>query len=137
MQRPPNERFFNKIIQNFIFQKTYKQNSVRWCKFIPYSCSLKLLEIYQIMFKNTVFQTLPAKRIKLSVEMFWSSTISSIIFLEFPMFYQIFLSPLVKRCAVITYKHGIYELPHELLNGFRLRILENQERSGNCLNFIE
>ena len=27
------------------------------------------------------------------------------------MFYQIFLSP---RWAIITYKHGIYELPHEL-----------------------
>ena len=30
------------------------------------------------------------------------------------MFYQIFLSPQVKRWAIITYKHGIYELPHEL-----------------------
>ena len=29
------------------------------------------------------------------------------------MFYQFFLSPQVKRCAIITYKHGIYELPHE------------------------
>ena len=28
------------------------------------------------------------------------------------IFYQIFLSPQVKRCAIITYKHGIYELPH-------------------------
>ena len=27
------------------------------------------------------------------------------------MFYQIFLSPQVKRCAVITLKHGICELP--------------------------
>ena len=26
------------------------------------------------------------------------------------MFYQIFLSPQVKRCAIITYKHGMYEL---------------------------
>ena len=32
------------------------------------------------------------------------------------MFYQIFLSPQVKRWAIITYKHGIYELPHELPN---------------------
>ena len=31
------------------------------------------------------------------------------------MFYQIFLSQPVKRCAIIIYKHGIYELPHELL----------------------
>ena len=29
------------------------------------------------------------------------------------MFYQAFLSPQVKRCAITTYKHGIYKLPHE------------------------
>ena len=52
------------------------------------------------------------------------------------MFYQIFLSPQVKRCAIITYKHGIYELPHELLNDLRLGILGYQEILGKCLNFI-
>ena len=30
------------------------------------------------------------------------------------MFYQIFLSPQVKRCTIITYKHGMYGLPHKL-----------------------
>ena len=39
---------------------------------------------------------------------------------DFLMFYQIFLSPKVKRCAIITYKHGIYELPQELPNDLRL-----------------
>ena len=33
------------------------------------------------------------------------------------MFCQIFLSQQVKRCAIITYKHGIYE--------FRLKKLRN------------
>ena len=37
------------------------------------------------------------------------------------MFYQVLLSPQVKRWAIITYKHGIYELPHKLPNDFRLR----------------
>ena len=32
------------------------------------------------------------------------------------MFYQIFFSSQMKRCAITTYKHGIYELPHELPN---------------------
>ena len=32
------------------------------------------------------------------------------------MFYQILLSPQVKQWAIITYKHGIYELLNELLN---------------------
>ena len=53
------------------------------------------------------------------------------------MFYQIFLSPQVKRWAIITYKHGIYEFLHELLNDVRLRILENEEILGNIINFIE
>ena len=53
------------------------------------------------------------------------------------MFYQILLSPEVKPWAIITYKHGIYELPHELPNNLRLRILGNLEISGRCLNFLE
>ena len=39
------------------------------------------------------------------------------------MFYQIFFTPQVKRCAIITYKHGIYELSNELPNDLRLRML--------------
>ena len=40
-------------------------------------------------------------------------------FSGFLLFYQIFLSPQVKQWATITYKHGIYELPHELPNDLR------------------
>ena len=43
-------------------------------------------------------------------------TISFIIFLDFSIFYQIFLPPQVKRWVIITYKHGIYELPNNLEN---------------------
>ena len=32
------------------------------------------------------------------------------------MIYQILLWPQVKRWVIITDKHGIYELPHELQN---------------------
>ena len=38
---------------------------------------------------------------------------------------QIFLSPQVKLWAIITCKHGIYELPHDLPNDLRIRILGN------------
>ena len=48
---------------------------------------------------------------------------SLIIFWDFLMIYQIFFSLQVERCAIITYKHGIYKLPHELPNGLRLMIL--------------
>ena len=53
------------------------------------------------------------------------------------MFYQIFLSPQVKLCAIITNEHDIYELPHELPKDFRLKILANWEILGKCLNSIE
>ena len=44
------------------------------------------------------------KKRNISVE---EPTIILIIFRDFLMFYQILLSPQVKRSAVITYKHGI------------------------------
>ena len=41
------------------------------------------------------------------------------------MLYQTFLSPQVKRCVIITYKHGIYELLQELPKGLRLTTAGN------------
>ena len=41
------------------------------------------------------------------------------------MFYQISVSAQVKRLAIITDKHGIYKLPHELPSDLGLRILGN------------
>ena len=53
------------------------------------------------------------------------------------MFSQIFLLPQVKRCAIFPDKHGIYELPHELLNELRLRILGNYEILGKSLKLMD
>ena len=44
------------------------------------------------------------------------STILAIIFWDILMFGKIFVSPQVKRFVIISNKHGIYELPHELPN---------------------
>ena len=41
------------------------------------------------------------------------------------MCYEVILSPKLKRWAITTYKHGIYELPHELPNDLRPRTLGN------------
>ena len=41
------------------------------------------------------------------------------------MFYKIFVSPLVKQIVIISNKHVIYELCHELQHDLRLRTLEN------------
>ena len=65
------------------------------------------------------------KEFILSLLLTLRSTTSFIIFRNFSMFYQTFLSPQVKSCAIITYKHGMYELPHQLPNDLRLRILGN------------
>ena len=43
----------------------------------------------------------------------------------------------MKRWTIITYKYGIYELPHELPKDLRLRILGKYEISGKCLNLKE
>ena len=51
----------------------------------------------------------------------FGSTIMFIIFQDILMFYQISLSPQVKRCTIITYKRCIYELQNDL----RLMILGN------------
>ena len=45
------------------------------------------------------------------------------------MFQQIFLSPEVKRFAIITYKQGIYELPHELPSALSLRKIRKYQQS--------
>ena len=50
------------------------------------------------------------------------------------MFYQTFFLPQVKRCTITTYKHGIYELPHELPND--LRKLENIRRMPKAFRII-
>ena len=41
------------------------------------------------------------------------------------MFYKNFFSLQVKRCTIITYKHGVYELSYELQNDLRVKILGN------------
>ena len=50
-----------------------------------------------------------------------NQTIVEIILWDFLMFYQIFLSPQVKQRA--SNKQGVYELPHELPNDLKGRIL--------------
>ena len=56
------------------------------------------------------------------------------------MFYQILLSPEVKRSVIISNKQGVYELPHELPNDLRLKncqIFGNKEKAGKSRNLLE
>ena len=48
------------------------------------------------------------------------------------MFYQMFLSPQVKRSMLISNKHCIHELLYELSSDLRL-----WERSGKSQDFLE
>ena len=52
-------------------------------------------------------------------------TMMDIIFGEFLILYQFFVSQQVKRNVIISNKFGIYELPQELPNDLKLRILGN------------
>ena len=45
------------------------------------------------------------------------------------MFYQILFSSQVKEWVIITYKHGIYELPNELPNDLRLYEIRKYQES--------
>ena len=56
------------------------------------------------------------------------AAIMKIILWDFLMFYQIFLSPQVKRTAIISNRQGVYELLHELPDNLRLRILGSKEK---------
>ena len=57
---------------------------------------------------------------------------------HFNNFLRLFdVSPQVKRYAIITYKHGTYELPHELMNDLSLKILGNYQMSQKCINATE
>ena len=52
------------------------------------------------------------------------------------MFDKIFVSPQVKRIKISGIKHGIYELPHELMYDLRFRTLGNKEVSRRSQKFI-
>ena len=52
-------------------------------------------------------------------------------------FYQILLLVQVKRSAIISNKQGVYELPDELPDDLRLRILGNKKRQGKSQNLLE
>ena len=42
-----------------------------------------------------------------------------------------------KRSAIVSNKQGVHELPHELPNDIRLRILGNKKKSGESPNLLE
>ena len=56
---------------------------------------------------------------------------------DFLMLCQILLLPQVKWSAIISNKQGVYELPHELPNDLRLRVLGNKEKSVTSQNLLE
>ena len=53
------------------------------------------------------------------------------------MFDKILVSPQVKRIVIISNKHGIYELPHDLRHDLRLMTLGNSEMSRRSQDLIE
>ena len=60
-----------------------------------------------------------------------------IILWDVLMFYQIFLQPQGTISAIISNKQVVYELPDELLNDLRLRILGNKKKLVESPNLLE
>ena len=60
-----------------------------------------------------------------------------IILWDVLMFYQIFLQPQGTIRAIISNKQVVYELPDELLNDLRLRILGNKKKLVESPNLLE
>ena len=113
----------NTGLQNFGYQKLL----CMWYLFLTQIFVL-ILKMQSLLTHHgrIIFYTITSfsEILKFTVD-FVASTIIFIIFCDFLMFYQIFLLPQVKWCAIITNKHGIYEWPHELPNDLRFRILGN------------
>ena len=64
-------------------------------------------------------------------------TIMGTLFWDFLMFYNVFFSSQMKRSLIISNKHGIFGLPHDLPNDLRLRIFGNWVISDKSQNFTE
>ena len=97
----------------------------RGCRLIQL-CRIRWWISFFFYIRNNLSWVNLVQKLKI-VSLSWNfvPTIIFIIFRDSLIFCQIFLSPEVKRCAIITYKHGVCELSHELPNHLRLGILGN------------
>ena len=77
--------------------------------------------MWQLYTCVTVF-AMTIKKQERNQKHFKKSSIVVTIFWDL-MFDQVFLSPQVQRIAIISNKHGIYELPQKLPNDLSLGIL--------------
>ena len=116
---------FHTLAYNSIFIRILSGNAWEYETFTFINeRSLCILHITFHLTKNFLSYVLhflfPTLLIK-NYELAWGITIIFIIFWDVLMFYQIFLSPQVKRSAIISNKHGTNELPNDL----RLRKLGN------------
>ena len=80
-------------------------------------------------------------KVKVVKVCFWSSyqeaTILAIIFWHFLIIQHRSESPQVKRYLISTITNLVHELPHELANDSRLRILGNQQILKKCQIWME
>ena len=110
---------------------------VPWSHDYTFSKTELVFSVFKSNIKKYDFLNLASLSSKIRRNLSYKAAVIFIIFWDCLMFYQIFLSPQMKRCATITYKYSIHEFLHELPNDLRLRILVNEEIIGNYLNFIE
>ena len=115
------------LLDNY-FSDFFTEVQIWYWKHLKFDLGHVFRKIKQILSMKWLFSEIGAlnEDIKCKGNFFRQSWSYNLMFFnDFLMFYQNFLSPQEKQIVIISNKHDIYELPHELPNDLRLRILEN------------
>ena len=89
----------------------YSMYCIRYITYLR--LKLRLLYILKVLWASILLNVLGG-RLHLCTAWVVQPAINCIIYWDIFIFHQTFLSPQVKQCAIITYKHGIYKLPNYL-----------------------
>ena len=114
-----NIEFKNVCIKNrtcYYFNDVTKSEDFGLDNISIYEKSHETILIYEISYKTLISPKsfrIRFDKIEEFIRTYDGTTMMNIIFWHFLVLYQIFSSPQVKRSAIISNKHGIYELPHE------------------------
>ena len=90
------------------------------CAFFLESNSPDILALCETILDDSIDSGNPCVRAYLPLIQ-KDSTIMGIIFWDLLILYQIFFSSQMKQSVIISNKHGMYKLLHELLNDLRLK----------------
>lgn len=121
-----------RAVNNLIFTQCLFFDRKKICKRVKGSClkiifvlfrSLAKIPVRSLTFRSLIDKPFLILFLILVLILIWLSwgfvvfnchTITIILFWDTLIFYEVILSPQLKRSVIISNKHNIYELPHEL-----------------------